>query len=127
MIGCSAHTREPLGRARCRGLRQIDGQPEVRQDLLNHRPVLDRRQHRPRAVAPRPAQPQQRPPLRRQLQRVLRYGWSQHIAVEPFEATPVAGAHGDVGVQVDPSRWAWRGPALLTTGAVASTPSRSTR
>jgi hypothetical protein len=36
--------REPRGRARGRGLRQIDGQAEVGQDLLHHRPVLDGRQ-----------------------------------------------------------------------------------
>jgi len=32
VIGCRAHTREPLGRARSRGLRQVDGQAEVGQD-----------------------------------------------------------------------------------------------
>ena len=44
VIGSGAHTREPRGRARCRGPRRIDGQPEVRQDLLDHRTVRDRRQ-----------------------------------------------------------------------------------
>ena len=34
-----AHTREPLGRARSRGLRQRDGQAEVGQDLLDDGPV----------------------------------------------------------------------------------------
>jgi len=36
---------------RQRGLRQIDGQPEVRQDLLDHRSVLDRRQQTPPPAA----------------------------------------------------------------------------
>jgi hypothetical protein len=44
VIGSIAHAREPRGRARWRGLRQIDGQPEVRQDLLDGRPILDRGQ-----------------------------------------------------------------------------------
>ena len=44
VIGCGAHTREPLGRARRRWARRIGGQPEVRQDLLDHRPLLDRGQ-----------------------------------------------------------------------------------
>lgn len=44
VIGSSAHAREPLGRARCRRPRRINGQPQVRQDLLDHRTVLDRRQ-----------------------------------------------------------------------------------
>jgi hypothetical protein len=38
VIGRLAHAREQRGRARRRGLWQIDGQPEVRQDLLDHRP-----------------------------------------------------------------------------------------
>jgi hypothetical protein len=43
VIGCAAHAREPFGRARRRGARRIDGQPEVRQDLLDDRTVLDGR------------------------------------------------------------------------------------
>ena len=39
VIGCAAHAREPLGRARRRWARRIGGQPEVRQDLLDHRPL----------------------------------------------------------------------------------------
>jgi hypothetical protein len=34
VIGCAAHAREPLGRARRRWARRVGGQPEVRQDLL---------------------------------------------------------------------------------------------
>jgi hypothetical protein len=44
VIGSIAHAREPRGRARRRGVRRLDGQPEVRQDLLDGRPVLDRGQ-----------------------------------------------------------------------------------
>ena len=44
VIDCIAHTREPLGRARGRWARRIGGQPEVRQDLLDDRTVLDGRQ-----------------------------------------------------------------------------------
>jgi len=39
-----AHAREPRGRARRQGARRFDGQTEVRQDLLDDRPVLDGRQ-----------------------------------------------------------------------------------
>ena len=40
VIGCSAHAREPRGRARRRGARRIDGQPEV----LNERGYVERGQ-----------------------------------------------------------------------------------
>jgi len=43
VIGSLAHAREPRGRVRRRWARRIDGQSQVRQDLLDHRPLLDRK------------------------------------------------------------------------------------
>lgn len=64
-----------------------------------------------------------RPPS---LEGFLRHQRAQDVATEVCEVALVAGRHCDVGVQVEPSRWACRGPPEVTIGAAASPPRRVT-